>query len=423
MNMALFLLAGLFLLLLMGMPVAFALGLVGVATVMLYGVTSIVQIAQSQFSALDSFVLLAIPFFILAGNVMVQARMAPHLFDCVRAFTAPMRGGDAVGGILSAALFGAMTGSTAASAAALGRVVIPELDRGNYPRRFSSGLLAAGGTLGIMIPPSIVFIIYGAMARVSVTDMFRAGILPGLLVTSLLVAVTLYLCRRNGWGSSAPFSVRRALGATFSAIPALLMPVIVLGGIYGGIFTPTEAAAISAVYGLLVGLFLYRSLGIRALAMVFARSSRMTGTILVIVAQAIFIGFLATLAGIPRGIVDFVLAMQLEPWMFLLLVNVVILILGCFFDGVTLLTVITPLLLPTVRELGIDPIHFGIILTLNIEIAAITPPIGMNLFVIAGVSRTRTEDVIRGVVPFMGVMVGALIIVTYMPWFSLALVH
>ncbi|MDN2567831.1 TRAP transporter large permease [Aquibium sp. A9E412] len=423
MSMAVFLLVGLFVLLGLGTPVAFALGLTGLAMILVYDVTSLTQLAQSQFSALDSFVLLAIPFFILAGNVMVQARLAPHLFGFVRALTRPIRGGDAVGAALSAALFGAMAGSSAASAAALGRVVIPELDRGNYPRRFSAGLLAAGGTLGIMIPPSIVFVIYGAMARVSVTDMFKAGIVPGLLVTALLIAVTLVLSRRNAWGERAPFSLGHAARVALTALPALLMPVIVLGGIYGGIFTPTEAAAIAAIYGLAIGLLLYRSLGPATLAIVFTRSARMTATILVIVAQAIFIGFLATLAGIPQGIVEAVNGLALEPWMFLLIVNLVLLVLGCFFDGVTLLTVITPLLLPAVRALGIDPVHFGIVLTLNIEIAAITPPIGMNLFVIAGVSRTRTEEVIRGVVPFMAVMLLALIVVTYVPWFSLALIR
>jgi C4-dicarboxylate transporter, DctM subunit len=420
--MALFLLLALFVLLAMGMPVAFALGLVGLLTILFFDVTSLTQLAQSQFSSLDSFVLLAIPFFILAGNIMVGARLAPQLFGFMRSLTSPLRGGDAVGATLAAAVFGAMAGSATASAAALGQVVIPEMDKANYPRSFSAGLLAAAGTLGIMIPPSIVFVIYGAMARVSVTDMFKAGILPGMLITALLIAVVIYLSARRQWGSPSRFDLRETGRVFVVAIPALLMPVIVLGGIYGGIFTPTEAAAISALYGLAVGLVVYRSLGLRDLLKIFAGSSVTTASILVIVAQAIFIGFLATMAGIPRGIVEFVNAMQLEPWMFLLAVNLILLVLGCFFDGVTLLTVITPLVIPTIRELGIDPIHFGIILTLNIEIASITPPIGMNLFVIAGVSKTPSEVVVRGVVPFMLVMLLALAIITYIPWFSLALI-
>ena len=420
--MAVFLIISLFVLLAFGVPVAFALGAVGLATILLFDVTSLTQLAQSQFSGLDSFVLLAIPFFILAGNIMVEARMAPQLFDLMRAVTRPIRGGDAVGATLSAALFGAMTGSSVASAAALGRIVIPELDRAGYPRSFSGGLLAAGGTLGIMIPPSIVFVIYGAMAQVSVTDMFKAGILPGLLVTLFLIGVTLVLASRNRWGERGPFFLGVALRALARAGPALLMPTIVLGGIYGGIFTPTEAAAISAIYGLVIAAFVYRSVGPQGLAEIFVRSAKMTASILFIVAQALFIGLLATLAGIPSGIVEAVSALDLQPWMFLLVVNLALLVLGCFLDGVTILTVVAPLLLPAVLALGIDPIHFGIILTLNIEIAAITPPIGMNLFVISGISDTRPEQVIRGVVPFVGVMLLALAVVTYMPWISLAFV-
>ena len=421
--MAVFLVFALFALLALGVPVAFALGTVGLATILLFDVTSLTQLAQSQFSGLDSFVLLAIPFFILAGNIMVEARMAPQLFDLMRALTRPIRGGDAVGATLSAALFGAMTGSSVASAAALGRIVIPELDRAGYPRSFSGGLLAAGGTLGIMIPPSIVFVIYGAMAQVSVTDMFKAGILPGVLVTLLLIGVTLVLAGRNRWGGRGPFSLQRMLRALGRAGPALLMPAIVLGGIYGGVFTPTEAAAISAAYGLFVAAFVYRSAGLRGFAAIFVRSAKMTASILFIVAQALFIGLLATLAGIPSGIVEAVGSLALEPWMFLLIVNLALLVLGCFLDGVTILTVVAPLLLPAVLALGIDPIHFGIILTLNIEIAAITPPIGMNLFVISGISDTRPEQVIRGVVPFVGVMLLALALVTYLPWISLAFVN
>jgi C4-dicarboxylate transporter DctM subunit len=273
-----------------------------------------------------------------------------------------------------------------------------------------------------MIPPSIVFIIYGAIAKVSVTDMFKAGIVPGLLVTGALLAVTLWLVRRNGWSESGPFSLSVAMQTFIRACPALLMPVIVLGGIYGGIFTPTEAAAIAAVYGLFIGAVVYRTINLSVAARIFSSSARMTSSILFIIAQALFIGLLATLAGIPSGIVEMVQAADLSPWMFLLIVNLALLVLGCFLDGVTILTVIAPLLLSTVRELGIDPVHFGVILALNIEIAAITPPIGMNLFVISAISNTPAEKVIRGVVPFVIAMLVSLVLVTYIPALSLVFV-
>ena len=419
--MALFLICSLFLLLVLGVPVAFALGLVGLATVLLFDVTSLTQMAQSQFANLDSFVLLAIPFFILAGNVMVEGRMATPLVDFVRALTRPIAGGTAVGAAIASALFGAMTGSSVASAAALGRVTIPQLNRLGYPAYFSAGLMAAGGTLGIMIPPSIVFIIYGAIAQQSVSKLFLAGLLPGLFITALLAILTYVLVRLNGWADAGRLDLREVASTLRRAAPALLMPGIVLGGIYGGIFTPTEAAAIAALYGLFIGAVVYRTVTFKNLPRIFANSAKMTGVILFIIAQALFIGMLATLAGIPSAIVTAVEAANLSHWEFLLVVNVVLLVLGCFLDGVTILTVVAPLLLPSIAALGIDPIHFGVLLALNIEIAAITPPIGINLFVISGISDTRIEQVIKGAVPYVLLLLAALVVVTYVPWFSLAL--
>ena len=419
--MALFLICSLFLLLVLGVPVAFALGLVGLATVLLFDVTSLTQMAQSQFANLDSFVLLAIPFFILAGNVMVEGRMATPLVDFVRALTRPIAGGTAVGAAIASALFGAMTGSSAASAAALGRVTIPQLNRLGYPASFSAGLMAAGGTLGIMIPPSIVFIIYGAMAQQSVSKLFLAGLLPGIFITALIAILTYVLVRMNGWSDAGRLRLQEVLESLRHAAPALLMPAIVLGGIYGGIFTPTEAAAIAALYGLFIGAVVYRTVTFKNLPRIFANSAKMTGVILFIIAEALFIGMLATLAGIPSAIVTTVEVANLSHWEFLLVVNLVLLVLGCFLDGVTILTVVAPLLLPSIVKLGIDPIHFGVLLALNIEIASITPPIGINLFVISSISDTAIEQVIRGAVPYVLLLLAALVVVTYVPWLSLAL--
>ncbi|MCG8592863.1 MAG: TRAP transporter large permease [Kiloniellales bacterium] len=419
--MALFLVCSLFLLLVLGVPVAFALGLVGLATVIIFDVTSLTQMAQSQFANLDSFVLLAIPFFILAGNVMVEGRMATPLVDFVRALTRPITGGTAVGAAIASALFGAMTGSSAASAAALGRVTIPQLNRLGYPPSFSAGLMAAGGTLGIMIPPSIVFIIYGAMAQQSVSKLFLAGLLPGIFITALIAILTYVLVRLNGWADAGRLQPREVAETLRRAAPALLMPAIVLGGIYGGLFTPTEAAAVAALYGLFIGAVVYRTVTFKNLPRIFANSAKMTGVILFIIAEALFIGLLATLAGIPSAIVTAVEAANLSHWEFLLVVNLVLLVLGCFLDGVTILTVVAPLLLPSIVNLGIDPIHFGVLLALNIEIASITPPIGINLFVISGISDTSIEQVIKGALPYVLLLLAALVVVTYVPWFSLAL--
>jgi C4-dicarboxylate transporter DctM subunit len=416
--MALFIIACMLILMLIGVPVFFTLGITGLLTILFFDVTSLIQLAQSQFSGLNSFVLLAIPFFILAGHVMVETRIAPQLFTFMRSLTGFLPGGTGVGAGLACGVFGAMTGSSAASSAALGGVVIPELDRCGYPRSFSSGLMAAGGTLAILIPPSIVFVIYAVMAGVSVTEIFKAAVVPGILMTLLIIAATLYMAWRNGWDTVTAFSFRDVGVSFYKAVPALMMPFIVLGGIYSGMFTPTEAAAVSAVYGIAVGALLYRNTSLSTLARIFTKSAVSTSSILVIVAQALLVGLIATSAGIPAAILSVVNAADLEAWQFLLIVNIVLIIFGFFFDGVTILTVATPLLLPTVKALDIDLIHFGIILTLNIEIACITPPVGMNLFVISSVSRTPLEVIVRGVLPFLAAIVVALIIITYVPAIS-----
>lgn len=417
--MAIFLTVVMVALLAVGTPVPFALVLTGIGAVLAFGTTSLTNAAQAQFGALDSFVLLAIPFFILAANVMVQGRLAAALFDFMHALARPVAGGAAVGGAVASALFSAISGSSVASAAALGRVTIPELDRLGYPRRFSTGLMAAGGALGNLIPPSIVFVIYGAMAQVPVTDLFIAGTVPGLLLAAMLAAVSWAMARRHGWNPPERASLAEIARTGRRAVPALTMIVIILGGIYSGWFTPTEAAAVSVLYGLLVAFLVHRTLTPAALPGIFIQSAKTTGAMLLILATSIFIGMLSTMAGIPAAVFATVEAMQLDAWQFLLVVNLVLLVLGTFLDGVTILVVLTPILLPTVKALGIDLVHFAVILTLNIEIAGITPPVGMNLFVISAISRTPLDTVFRGSLLFTGVMVVGLVLVTYLPALSL----
>jgi C4-dicarboxylate transporter DctM subunit len=420
--MALALVGSLILLLALGMPVGFALWLTGLMAVAVFQVTSFTQIAQSLFSGLDSFVLLAIPFFILAGNIMLRSGFAKYLFDLMQSLVGGVSGGASLGASGASAIFGAMTGSSVASAAALGRVMIPVMSTLGYPRPFTAGLMAAGGTLGILIPPSVTFVIYAEMAQQSVKDLFIAGVVPGLVAATAIGLVAFTIARRNGYGKSTePFSLRRAWSYFVLAGPALLMPGIVLGGIYLGVFTPTEAAAVSAVYGLLIGMFLYRTIRFVDLPVIFIESARSTGAILFILSGALFVGMVATLAGIPDTIVNLIKAADLSALGFLFLMNAVLLVLGCFLDGFTLLTVVTPLLLPTVKALDINLIHFAIILTLNIEVAAITPPIGLNLFVITGISGTTMKEVVTGAFPFVFALMAVLILITLFPIISLVL--
>ncbi|WP_108658818.1 TRAP transporter large permease [Acuticoccus kandeliae] len=417
--MAFLLISLMFLFLIAGVPVGFALWLTGLVVVLISGMTSLTQIAQSIFSGLDSFVLLAIPFFILAGNIMLRSGFARYLFDFMQSLVGKVPGGASIGATGATAIFGAMTGSSVASAAALGRVMIPTMEGLGYPKRFSAGLIAAGGTLGILIPPSVTFVIYGEMAQQSVKDLFLAGVVPGLIAATAIGIVAFSIALRRGYGKqTTPFSLAVVARTFRRAAPALLMPAIVLGGIYAGFVTPTEAAAISVVYGLFIGLFVYRTIGLRDLPSIFIDSARSTGAILFILSGALFIGMLATLAGIPEAIVQAIDAANLSPLAFLFVVSIVLTILGCFLDGFTLLTVVTPMLLPSVRALGIDPIHFAIVLVLNIEIAAITPPIGLNLFVISGISGTTMKDVVTGVIPFMLAMAVVLVVLILFPILS-----
>ncbi len=420
--MAFMLIGSLLAMLALGLPVAFALWLTGLAAVAIFKVTSFTQIAQSMFSGLDSFVLLAIPFFILAGNIMLRSGFAKYLFDLMQTLVGSVSGGASIGASGASAIFGAMTGSSVASAAALGRVMIPVMGSLGYPRRFTAGLMAAGGTLGILIPPSVTFVIYAEMAQQSVKDLFIAGVVPGMVAATAIGIVAFAIARRHGYGKSTePFSFVAVWRAFVLAGPALLMPAIVLGGIYLGVFTPTEAAAVSAVYGLLIGMFVYRTIRLADLPGIFIDSARSTGAILFILSGALFVGMVATLAGIPDAIVNTITHLNLSPIAFLFLVNAVLLVLGCFLDGFTLLTVVTPLLLPTVKALDINLIHFAIVLTLNIEIAAITPPVGLNLFVITGISGTTMQEVAAGAFPFVFALMATLILLTIFPAITLLL--
>jgi len=408
--------------LLIGVPVGFALWLTGLIVVFVSGMTSPTQIAQSIYTGLDSFVLLAIPFFILAGNIMLRSGFARYLFDFMQSLVGRIPGGASIGATGATAIFGAMTGSSVASAAALGRVMISTMQGLGYPKRYTAGLIGAGGTLGILIPPSVTFVIFGEMAQQSVKDLFIAGVVPGLIAASAIGIVAFAIALRRGYGKATePFSPAKVWRTFRYAAPALLMPAIVLGGIYAGFFTPTEAAAISVVYGLFVALCVYRTITLRDLPAILIDSARSTGAILFILSGALFIGMLATLAGIPAAIVSAIETLQLTPLGFLFVVSAVLLVLGCFLDGFTLLTVVTPMLLPSVNALGIDPIHFAIVLVLNIEIAAITPPIGLNLFVIAGISGTTMRDVVIGVIPFMLALAAVLVLLILMPVLSVIL--
>ncbi|MBU1440817.1 MAG: TRAP transporter large permease [Gammaproteobacteria bacterium] len=407
--------------LLAGVPIAYAIGGLSILGNQWFGATSFTRLAETQFSSINSFVIMAIPFFILAGNIMLKGQMARSLFDFMSACTRWMTGGVAIGATGACALFGSLTGSSAAAAAALSPVVVPELTRLGYPRSFACGLMAAGGTLGIMIPPSVVFVVYGALTSTSVADLFLAGVIPGLFLAGVLALCCYLLARRGGYGAPQQLLIADVWRTFKAAVPSIMMPVIVLGGIYSGLFTPTEAAAVSVVYAVLVTRFVYRTLAFGDLPGIFADSARSSAVVLIILAASLGIGLLASFLGVAEDLASWLKALDLSAWQFLLAVNVLLLVLGCFFDGFTLLVLLTPLLLPSLRALDINLIHFCIILTANIEIASITPPVGFNLFVISSTTKVRLTEVARGAVPFVIAMLLGLMVLTYVPWLSLAL--
>ena len=405
----------------MGVPIGFALWFTGLVSVFVFRLSSLTQVAQSLYSTLDNFVLLAIPFFILAGNIIVRGNIATPMFQLIQSSTRRLPGGAAIGTSLGCAAFGAMTGSSVAAAAALARTTTQELMRLGYGPGFAAGLLAAGGTLAILIPPSVSLVIYGTLARVSIRDLFMAALVPGLLTAAALTFTTWLVARRAypvdpEMKPLPPGELRRQ---AITALPALGIPAIILGGIFGGLFTPTEAAAVACVYAGFLVLVVFRNVTIREMGTVFSESAKSTATILFIVSGAIFVGHVCTLAGLPADIVAILQYYDLSWWQFLILINLMLLVIGCFLDGFTITTVITPLILPAVFAVGVDPIHFAIILVVNIEIGAVTPPIGLNLFVLSSVSRIPVGTVARGVLPFLGALIVMLLVFTFIPEISL----
>lgn len=411
----------LMLVLLLGVPIAYAIGGLAVLGNFWFDATSFARLAETQFASINSFVIMAIPFFILAGNIMMRGQMARSIFDFMNSLTRWMTGGAAIGSTGACAVFGALTGSSAASAAALSPVVIPELNRIGYPRHFACGLMAAGGTLGIMLPPSVVFILYGVLTGTSVAALFLAGVVPGLFLAFLIGLTSYIIARRGGLGDKGAFVLKEVMTSFLRAFPALLMPILVLGGIYSGWFTPTEAAAVGVIYAIIATRYVYRTLQWRDFGAIFAESAKNSAVVLIILSASLGIGLLASFLGIAEQLAEFLIAMDLSAWQFLLAVNILLLLFGCFFDGFTLLILFTPLLLPSLRALDIDLIHFGIIMTANIEIASITPPVGLNLFVISSVTKIGVMEVARGVLPFVITLLAGLIILTYVPAFSLIL--
>ena len=409
-------------LLLLNVPIAWSIGLSATAYILLEGTLSLNYIATTMFTACDSFPLMAIPLFILAGDLMQSGGLSKRLVSLADSLVGHFRGGLAIVTVLTCMFFGAISGSSAATVAAIGGIMVPSMIEMGYSKGFSYGLIAASGILGVLIPPSIPMVTYGVATSASISTMFIAGFGPGILCGAFLITVALFICRKRGYlGNGKQFSVKGVLIALKDAIWAIMVPVIILGGIYGGIFTPTEAAAVAVFYGFFVGFFVYKELTVKKLLNGLSASAQTTSTILVIVAAATVLARMLTLERIPTAISNFITSTTDQRVVVLLIINIILLIAGCVMDSTPAILILSPILYPIAAKYGVDIIHFGMIVVLNTSIGFITPPVGLNLFVACSIGDIKFTTVVRNVLPFLFIMVLALILVTYFPSVALFL--
>ncbi|GAB5468564.1 MAG: TRAP transporter large permease [Rhodospirillales bacterium] len=380
-----------------------------------------IALHQLLFGGIDKYALLAVPFFVFAGELMSRGGIAERLVAWVLALTGRLPGSLGVATVGTATLMGAVSGSSPATVAAVGRSLYPSLLQQGYGQRFSLGLIASSGSIAVVVPPSIAMILYGASAEQSIPKLFQAGLLPGLLIALAMALTIMVWAKGRDLGPRQAVSLDVILAATRHAWAALLMPVVILAGIYLGWFSPTEAGGVACLYALLIACLLYRSLSWRDVLDAAGEAALLTAQILIIVAAAGVFSWLLTVKGVPQSLVQALIALELSPPLFLLLVNLLLLGIGCLLDPTSAILVLTPLLLPLVLHLGIDPIHFGIVMTVNLSIGMFTPPFGLNLFVAQSVLSPDLAAIYRGILPFLAVQLLCLAAITYLPPLSLIL--
>lgn len=385
---------------------------------LVWGDAELVYVVEDMWIALDKEVLLSIPLFLICGAVMGRGAIAARLIEIMTAITAPLPGGMAIATVMTCAVFAAISGSSAVTLIAVGSIAYPALLAQGYDKKFSLGALASGGTLGVIIPPSIPMILYGIATETSIIDLFTAGILPGLLLMGLLAGYSLIVNRHLPRQS---FSLVQLMGALRSGIWSMLMPVILLGGIYSGYFSPTESAAVALAYAVLVELFIHKELRLGDLRDVAIETAIMMGTIFPVLAIALSVNLLLTAHQAPAVLAEWIGGFITSKVTFLLAVNVLLLIVGCVMDMVSAILILAPVLLALGRVYGIDPVHLGIIMTVNLEIGLLTPPVGINLIVAMTAFREKFSLITRGVLPFIALMIVGLLIVSFVPALSLAL--
>ncbi|MDF2596225.1 MAG: transporter large permease [Clostridia bacterium] len=409
-------------LLILGVPIAVCLGAATLLTVAALDVPMVV-VSQRMFTALDSFSIMAIPFFVLAGNLMTEGGISKKLVSFCNSIVGNIRGGMAIVGIIACAFFAALSGSGPATVIAIGSMVYPEMVKLGYPKGRAAGLLAVSGGLGPIIPPSIVMVVYGTITNTSISDLFKSGMVCGILIAIAIIIAAIFLAYKEKWPvAEGKISIKAICQSFFVALPALMLPVIILGGIYSGIFTPTEAAAISVVYALAVGLYVYREIKISDLWRILVSSAKSSAMILFIIATSTAFAWLFSYSGISTALVEFIIGLNLSKMLFVLVVSGVLLVFGFFLEGLATVVLLVPVLFPIAQTFGINPIHFGMIVVIANVLGTMTPPVAVNIFASATVSKLPMGEIVKGQLPFFITMILVFFLIVLIPGISLMMI-
>jgi C4-dicarboxylate transporter, DctM subunit len=406
-------------LMLTGMPISISLGLTVLTFLFTMTQVPLESVALKLFTGIEKFEIMAIPFFILAGNFLTHGGVAKRMINFATSMVGHWYGGLGLAGVLACALFAAVSGSSPATVVAIGSILLPAMVKAGFPNKFGAGVIATSGALGILIPPSIVMVMYSVATNTSVGALFMAGVLPGLALAATLGGVTWYRARKFDYPRQPKATWGERWKAFRASVWGLLLIVVVMGGIYTGIFTPTEAAAMSAVYAFFVAVFVYRDMGLKDVPKVLLNSANMSAMLLYIITNAVLFSFIMTNENIPQALADWMLGNGLGMITFLLAVNVILLLAGNFMEPSSIVLIFAPILFPVATKLGIDPVHFGILMVVNMEVGMCHPPVGLNLYVASGITKMGITELTVAVWPWLLSMLGFLLVVTYWPGLSL----
>ncbi|MGB6349924.1 MAG: TRAP transporter large permease subunit [Pseudolabrys sp.] len=413
----------LFGLMLTGMPISISLGLTVLTFLFTMTQVPIESVGLKLFSGLDNFGIMAIPFFILAGTFLTRGGVAKRMINFTTSLVGHWPGGLGLAGVTACALFAAICGSSVATVAAIGSIILPAMVQQGFPKRFGAGVITTSGALGILVPPSIILVLYGVSTNTSIGTLFMAGIVPGVILALMLATVTWFIAWRNNYPRLPRATWGQRLHALHDGIWGLMLVVIVLGGIYSGVFTPTEAAAVAAVYSFVITVFVYRELKLSEVPKVLLNAANLSAMLLYIITNAVLFSFLMTHEQIPQAMAAWIVEQHFSVWVFLFVVNIILLLAGNVMDPSSILLIMAPILFPLAVNLGVNPIHLGILMVVNMEVGLCHPPVGLNLYVGSGIAKMGISEITIAVLPWLCAMLIFLVMITYIPEISLWLPH